>query len=100
MTHIKNLHKRVLGILQNSPEARNSDAELQCQILTKFYGINPKTASYEDVVKNKDIPSIESTGRARRKCQELYPWLKADDDVEAGRMIMEGEFREYGKGIY
>ena len=38
-------------------------------------------------LKDYNLPSFETVSRARRKVQEAYPHLRANANVEAGRML-------------
>ena len=96
---LRNLQNEVREILTNKPYTRNSDRDLYCAYLAKF---DPSVlrAPFVIVMQNKDLPSIESVGRARRKVQELYPELRADANVEAFREVREEEYRDYAVGVH
>ena len=97
---INKIHNQVLAILRKYPQTRNSDAELHYILLKDFYGTDTTMHTYYAITHRKDLPQIESVGRARRKCQELHPDLRAEANVEAGRMLNEEEFRDYAKATY
>lgn len=93
---IREIHRMVLDTLRKYPSTRSSDAELQCQVIATYFGDHYLNMPYAVVLKyHKELPSLESVGRARRKCQELHPELKATDNVEAMRELNEEEFVGY-----
>lgn len=73
----------VKKILENIPEARNSDKLLVTEVLR--YGGYIKNVEYfgdkeavllSDIIRGS-IPSFETITRGRRKVQELYPALQS-----------------------
>lgn len=100
MTKLHTLHKRVLGILCEDPSTRNSDTQLYIKYISKFYGTRFLNQPFVITFTDSTLPKFESIGRVRRKLQELYPHLKADENVEAAKEVMEGEYKEYAKRKY
>lgn len=94
---ITKVHKRVLAMLQKYPETRADDVTLHIKLIETYYGKQYLTQPYVITISDKSLPKIESVGRARRKCQELYPWLLPDGDTEAARELKEEEFRDYAR---
>lgn len=91
----------VKEILETNKMARNSDAALYIKVCER---INPAVLSkpFWTVLlslKEYNLPSIETVGRARRKLQEMFPELSGDVDVEAQRLLNEEVFREYARGM-
>lgn len=99
MKKLNTIHKRVLGILENSPEARVSTKDLYCEYIKKFYGEQMLSQPFILTLKDKNLPDLETVSRAKRKCLELYPWLRPSDDVQAVKDLYEEEFREYAKRV-
>ena len=100
---IRKLSKLVYELLVNVPACRNSDNILYWRVLCAIGSENGIDVSKMSVpallfhMKEYGLPSIESVGRARRKVQELYPELCASADVEASRMVLEEEYRDYAR---
>lgn len=86
MSRVSKTGEIVKEILVKSPQARDDDYTLYAYVLN-HYGIS-KNITFWDLrtkVKDGEVPSMESVGRARRKCQELYPGLRASQPVAKGR---------------
>ena len=45
------------------------------------------------------LPAFESVRRTRQKLQAAHPELAGDSNVEAQRMLNEGVFKEYARGM-
>jgi hypothetical protein len=91
----------VKEILETNKAARNSDMALYIKVCER---INPLILSKPFWVvllslKEYNLPSIETVGRARRKLQEMFPELAGDADVSAQRMLNEEAFKEYARGM-
>lgn len=106
MGRMKELSNRVKAILEANENARNSDNILYLHILRSYgreKGIDVDTMSVPMLLlhcKDMGLPSLESTGRARRKVQELYPDLRGDDNVQAYRELKEEEYKAYARETY
>lgn len=86
MSRISKIGELVKEILTRQPLARDDDYTLYAYVLN-HYGIS-KDITFWDLrakVKDGEVPSMESVGRARRKCQELYSGLRASSEVAKGR---------------
>ena len=81
------LNHRVVRILKEFPETRNSDKLLLQRYYKHYEGIETKL----DLV-NK---TPESVTRARRKVQELNPDLAAEPEFKAARDLLENNYRQY-----
>ena len=100
---IKKISDLVHQLLVEEPVCRNSDNILYWRVLQTLgsrKGIDIENMSVPTLLfrmKDYGLPTIESVGRARRKIQEQNPDLCADGDVEAHRMLLEEEYREYAR---
>lgn len=100
---LKKTSDLVHELLINEPACRNNNNILYWRVLQVIghkKGIDVAKMSVPTLLfhmKDYDIPPIESVTRARRKIQELYPELRADDAVEAHRMLLEEEYRRYAQ---
>lgn len=92
---IAKIHEMVKDVLTKYPETRSDDSILQTKVISDFYGTDYLYQPYIITLQDKHLPSIESVGRARRKCQELYPELCATADVECARGLKEEEYENY-----
>lgn len=85
----------VEGILRDYPSARDSDYLLYAFYLNKNgYSKNMSFWGIVDLIKRKEISSIESISRMRRKLQEMYKELRASSQVESARRENEKVCRE------
>ena len=101
MSELRKTTDLVYSILTQSVSARNSDDDLYCKVL-EYYGKNMgvdfnrvSVISFFRSARRNDIPSIETVGRCRRKLQEEYEELRANEYVERKRMKRETDFRAY-----
>lgn len=105
MKRMKELSIRVKTILEANENARNSDNILYLHILRSYgaeSGLDIDKMSVPMLFlhcKDMGLPSLESTGRARRKVQEMYPHLRCDDNVQIGRELQEETYRQYAKEV-
>ena len=103
---LRGLTKRVKSILEANENTRNSDNILYLHILRSYgreKGLDIDKMSVPMLFlhcKDLGLPTFESTGRARRKVQELYPELSGDDDVQIARELNEEEFRRYAQEVH
>lgn len=95
------IREEVVDILQRNKLARDNDAVLIGELFLK-YGYDCKITPFAVILKKMyegELPSFESITRARRKAQELYPELRASEDVQFARLIEQETYREeYGGG--
>ena len=94
----------VKEILEECPEARNSDNLLYikvCSRIGKTNGFDINKMSMPTILlnlKELNLPVFETVRRARQKIQAEHKHLAANTDVEAQRMLNEESFRTYAKG--
>lgn len=103
MSELKKTTDLVYDILVHNAATRDSDNDLYVKVL-EYYGtklgvnFNRVSAiSFFNYYRRYSIPSIETVGRCRRKLQEEYDFLRADEGVERERMKRETEFRDYAR---
>ena len=87
----------VKQILEENPQARNSDNELYIQICNK---LNPSIcfAPFGEVVCNLNeygLPPFETVRRSRQKVQEEHPELRPCDEVALYRAENETAYEEF-----
>lgn len=86
-------------LLEENPEARNSDNDLYIKYLN-WLGIDENYCTVATLfrnIKTKGIASFESVGRCRRKCQELYPELRANKATEIARINEEQVYEDFAQ---
>lgn len=106
------MKRRIQGImeivkkeLESDVKTRNCDNYLYfkvCAVIGAEKGINLNDISMADYflkIADKNFPSFESVSRCRRKLQEHYPFLVADEIIEAYRAENEKAFREMSRGV-
>lgn len=92
-------------ILQNHPQARNSDNVLYLRVLGvlgKQKGIDLNFMSVPTFfmhLNDYGFPSLETVGRVRRKVVETHPELAGNSTVEAHRILNEEAFRDYARQV-
>ena len=97
---IKDIVKNVLVI---DIESRNSDNKLYvevCKTIAKQEGLQLETVTFIDFfmgIASKHYPSFECVSRTRRKIQEEYPFLVADDIIENFRKEQEKAYKEFAR---
>ena len=91
---LQKLKNIVLACLQGEPITRTSDRILYAKVCADM-GYDTHNMTAWDMLHDKDMPSFESVGRARRKAQEEHPELRACPAVERMRDELEGEFRTF-----
>jgi hypothetical protein len=102
---IRNLQPIVFRHLEANAETRNSDTILYLEVLRELCakkGIDVDTMTVPTLLNNLrtlHLPTSESVGRARRKLQNKFPELRADDDVEAFRELNEEDMRRYAREV-
>lgn len=92
MAKIKQVEPLVYQVLDEQPETRSDDYLLLLEVLKTF--VNSEI-SLESIFKNHVIlglPSLETITRCRRKLQERFSYLRANEQIRASE---EEEFREY-----
>ena len=101
MKNIRRTSDIVKDILENVPEARNSDDLLYINVCKK---VSPMVCNqpFQTVMLMRDelsSPPFESVRRSRQKLQASYPELRASDDVEAQRLVNEDIVRDYARSV-
>lgn len=100
---LKTIHNLVKNILEEHPQARNSDNILYYHVIKHIgtqKGINIDSMSLPNFLLNMKVyhlPSIETVGRARRKVVEQHSELKGTDIIQKYRNKNEVIYREYSK---
>lgn len=100
---LNEIKSRVLKILQEKPQARNSDNLLYLYVIREIaeeQQINLNFISIEDFLITMPIsvfPPFESVRRARQKAQAENKELSADSAVEVFREEFREEFRKFAR---
>lgn len=103
MENLRNTKNLVREALRVSKKARNSDDYLYylvCKSIMQTEGYKIDQMSFQRVMlkrKEYGLPGYETVRRTRQKCQQEYPDLRADADVEAERVIREEAYREFAR---
>lgn len=99
MGNLKNTQVLVKQILEEEPITRNSDDELYvsvCKRINKDSVSMPFYLFMQNRGKN-GLPPFESVRRSRQKVQEIYPELKANEEVEIWRNLNEEYYRRFAR---
>lgn len=101
MSRIKMVEPLVKVILEEDKEARKDDFKLIAEV---YHRINQEVGklSFNVVMlghKTLNLPPVETITRARRKLQNKYEHLRANETIEKLRANEEEEFRRYAKEI-
>ncbi len=80
------MYERVLSLLQDHPQTRNSDKKLFWRYCVTYHGMDSDHMTLQFWTNG---PSYESITRARRKVQEIHPELTGVDSVQANRKALE-----------
>lgn len=103
MKELLNIQARVHAILTHFPATRSNDMLLYLKLAQSIdaeYHQKALNRPFKDVLLNLEeyhLPSFGSVGRARRKLQEKYPELRADNNVQQLRDQQEEKYREYAR---
>lgn len=104
MHKLNTTKKLVADSLENHPQTRNSDNYLYyiiCKGQLEKQGLDIEKISLSNALLNRkafELPPFESVRRARQKAQEKNPALAALPEVEAVRLDLEEEYREFARG--
>lgn len=90
----KKISSKVLYVMNEHPETRNSDRKLIAEIY-KMYGVSNRP--FDEVLAMKDLPKFESIRRARQKIQEEFPMLRAVPEVENARIAEQEDYIEFAR---
>ena len=103
MSKMYDLHIRVKRILEQYPDARDSNNVLFWLVLKdlgKDIGVDLNAMRLQDVIlrsRELGLPQYESITRARRKVQELNPELAGSSTVQAHRLVEEQTYKDYAR---
>lgn len=99
MENLKKIEDVVLRVLEDHPEARNSDNILYSYVIGKYTpdALSQSLGEYLRYFKDLKIPRFESVSRCRRKLQEKHPELRGAEDVKKWRKENETRFFNYAK---
>ena len=94
---VKQVHSLVKIILQECPQARNSDPYLYYKVVER---INPNALhrTFEYTLLNMPelgLPCFETVRRSRAKIQSEHPELQSSEPVHSFRSINEEIMKEY-----
>lgn len=98
---LKTVTDIVKDILTKKPATRDDDLLLYAFYLNRK-GFS-KNIGYWDLrtkIKSKELSSIETIGRARRKIQEEYSELRSSAEIEEARRALEPTYEEYARNNY
>ncbi len=104
MHDLKTTTKRVKNVLEMHPQARNSDNYLYyiiCKEQLEKQGLDIEGITFANALLNRKafcLPPFETVRRTRQKLQEKIPDLAALPEVEAARLELEEEYREFARG--
>lgn len=101
MKNIRTTSDIVKEVLENCPDARNSDDLLYINVCRK---ISPMicTQPLQTVFlmrKELGIPCYESVRRSGQKIRAAHPELCGADEVEAQRVVNEQIVRDYARSV-
>lgn len=99
-TLLKDLTPTIQQILTEKEKSRDDDWLLYLYFLNS-QGISKNISVGElyKKIKIKELPTIESVGRIRRKIQELYPNLAPSLISQQSRNTQREEYKEYSKDL-
>ena len=101
MRYIRKVEDLVREVLENCPDARNSDDLLYINVCKKISPMvcNQPLQTVFLMRKELGIPCYESVRRARQKLCAAHPELCGSDEVEAQRVINEQIVRDYARSV-
>lgn len=104
MTELKKTSKIVKAILEEEPQARNSDSYLYLKVIEYVAdrdGFDLRRISVGDFLRNysRYFPGFETVRRTRQKIQQTFPDLCACEKVEAMRIVNEEKYRAYARSV-
>lgn len=101
MKKFKNTTVLVKKILEEVPEARKCDNTLYYHVCMEVNSVS-LGMPFGMVLMNMEhfkIPSQKTVERCRRKIQEQYPELGADETVEGYRVVEEDKYINYARQV-
>lgn len=101
MNKIRETSSIVKDVLENCPDARNSDDLLYINVCKKVspMALHQPLEMVFLMRKQLGVPCYESVRRTRQKLQAAYPELRGSDEVEAQRVVNEGIVRDYARSV-
>ena len=99
MKDMNKISELVKELLEEREDLRNDDRALYIAIC-KRYNKDAMSKPFMVVWANPQfygLPSHLTVERARRKVQELYPWLKGTNTTRKTRHAEEDKFRKYAR---
>lgn len=83
-------------MMEENPKTREDDFYLYGEVL-KLYGFSTRChlATIFRYIRQKKVPPFETVNRARRRLQELYPYLRASEKVEEARLEIASQFNDF-----
>lgn len=106
MSRLRELSEKVKVVLEENEASRNDDNILYLHLLRNIgseRGVDIDKMSVPMLLlhcRDLGFPSQDSVGRARRKVQNLYPELRANEEVQVIRELEEDKFRKYAKEVH
>ena len=103
MHKLNTTKKLVADSLENHPQTRNSDNYLYyiiCKGQLEKQGLDIDKLSLSNALLHRQaysLPPFESVRRSRQKAQEKNPELAALPEVEAVRLDIEEQYREFAR---
>lgn len=97
MSNLEKLQDKVEYCLEKFERCRDDDRLLIGAVYYKFYGVDPRTVYFVDVIKRDDLASFESIRRCRQKAQERRPELRGSREARKRRKEQEQRVRAYVK---
>ena len=86
----------VKAMMEADPKTREDDFYLYGKVLAT-YGFSTRChlATIFRCIRQKKVPPFETVSRARRRTQELYPELRAPEDVATARMEISAQYIDF-----
>ncbi len=86
----------VKDLMENDKKAREDDFYLYGEVI-KLFGVSTRCHlnTIFRYIRQKRIPPFETVNRARRRIQELYPELRANDFVESARLDKSEQYIDF-----
>lgn len=103
MNDLRTVSGLVTNILENNPQARNSDSFLYLKVLEAVAerdGVTLNNVTVHDFLTKmySNFPGFETVRRSRQKVQEKNPALRACETVTEYRAENEKIYRSFARG--
>lgn len=89
----------VESLLGSQPRLRDDDRALYLEVC-EIYNEGVTALPFREVWENYqelELPSHLTVERARRKAQEMYPWLRGTKQIQSIRHAEEEKYREFAR---